>query len=99
MKFTYHIIIKSPEDYDDAYELFENIQNTYNLYDNCVIDFDEAEVPDNIIIESTDKERLENLMEKLKIKYKLEDITLEKVSKDNTIIEIGRDEETGGFPV
>jgi len=38
---TNHIVIEV-DDEKKAYKLFEEIQNKYNLYDNCVI---ETEVP------------------------------------------------------
>lgn len=50
---TNHIVIEI-KDEEQAYKLFEEIQNKYNLYDNCVI---ETNVPmEDTIIDEDRKE-------------------------------------------
>ena len=96
---TYQIVIKAPKEVGKAYNLFEGIQNDYSLYDNCILDSDSSNKPDEIRIESTSKEMLKNLIKKIKSRYKIKRIRLIKVNKAYTIIDEGRDSETGGFPV
>jgi len=51
MKTTNHIIIEI-KNQEQAYALFEEIQNKYSLYDNCVI---ETDVPISDTIIDTDR--------------------------------------------
>jgi hypothetical protein len=95
----FQIKIKSPKSIDNAYELFEDIQNRYGLYDNCVLDFRQNNIPDYILIESTDKDMLKELIEKIRAIHKNLNIKLIKISDKNTILDEDRKEETGGLPV
>lgn len=96
-EYTYHIVINVKSlGYDIAHELFEDIQNQYGLYDNCVIEDENA---DRIIIESIDKKRLHSLAKKIKEKCCLKKVFVRKVNKEYTIIDEGRDSETGGLAV
>jgi hypothetical protein len=100
-EYTYHLVIDiSNYTYEGGYELFEAIQNNFNLYDNCVIDGNGDKVVEQIIIESTDMKRLTTLGNIIKKNYKLGDsvVCILKVDKSETIV-YHCGEETGGFPV
>lgn len=100
-KYTFQIIINVKSfSYDRGYELFENLQNSFNLFDNCVIETSlDGLITNKIIIESTDEKRLKSLANKIKKDYKLKDVKVKKINKKDTIIENGRDSEIGGYPV
>lgn len=102
-EYTYHIVINVRSlEYDEAYELFEKIQNDFSLYDNCVIEDDNVgmdDKADRIIIESTNKKRLHFLAKSIKRKYCLKKVSVRKINKEYTIIDEGRDNETGGLAI
>ena len=78
-----------------AYDLFEEIQNRYNLFDNCVIDEGN---PFEIRIEGKNKLQINNFAKKLEKNYKIKPKVLS-VPISDTILDEDRKEETGGFEV
>ena len=98
--YTYHLSIKTTRETDEAYDLFEGIQNDFSLYDNCVLESDISGLPERIIIESKDRKKLMFLATSIKFKYpSIKKFTIKKVDKSETIIDKGRDYETGGLPI
>jgi len=91
---TYQIIIEI-KDIDEAYDLFEEIQNKYNLFDNCVIDEGN---PFEIRIEGKDKAQINDFSKELAREYKINPKVLS-VPISDTILDEDRKEETGGFEV
>ena len=90
IKYTYHIVIKVNEDEEKAYALFEEIQNYYRLYDNSILTItpkDGEDIPDEILIESSDKRSLSLLAEEVKNKYKLKKVFIRKIDKEESIID------------
>jgi hypothetical protein len=97
MKTTNHIIIV-PESRKDGQRLFEDIQNKYNLYDNCV---SESE-GERIVIEGANTEEVQRLVERITKDFtpRIGAMDLERnVPITDSIIDHGRDEETGGMEV
>jgi uncharacterized protein YbaP (TraB family) len=95
---TNHIVIEIMGE-DKAYDLFEEIQNKYSLYDNCVIETDEDETkPCAIIIEGKNFQEMKKLSQILSNDYKIK-LKVIPVPVSDTIIDDDRKEETGGFQV
>ena len=92
---TTNQIIIAIKDEDKAYDLFEEIQNRYNLFDNCVIDEGN---PFEIRIEGKNKFQINNFAKKLAKNYKIKPKVLS-VPISDTILDEDRKEETGGFEV
>ena len=63
---TYQITIKVGRNEGRAYTLFEEIQNDYRLYDNCVIDYPDKTDPFEIIIEGKNKKEIDSLAKEIK---------------------------------
>lgn len=82
---------------DDAYDLFEKIQNKYSLYDNCVID-EEKNNYGTIVIEGKNINQINSLAKELSKEYNIKPKIIS-VSINDTIVEKDRQEETGGFEV
>ncbi len=96
MKKTNQIIIKIPKG-KDGYPLFEKIQNDFSLYDNCVIDTDD-DGTQKIRIEGKSLTEIIDLSRKL-LKDYVEDLRVAIVPMEDTIVDVGRDVETGGLEV
>lgn len=92
---TTNQIVIAIKDIDKAYDLFEEIQNRYNLFDNCVID---EGSPFEIRIEGKNKLQINNFAKKLAKNYKIKPRVLS-VPISDTILDEDRKEETGGFEV
>lgn len=95
---TTNQIIINIKDEDEAYDLFEKIQNKYSLYDNCVIDTPQKPNYPSIIIEGKNETQINNFANVLAKKYKIKPKVIS-ISISDTIVEKVRREETGGFEV
>jgi len=93
MTYQIEIAIKG---YDEGYDLFEKIQNDYSIYDNCVIETNEKNCV--IKIEGKNKIQIKDLAKELSKKYPIKPKVVQVPIRD-TIVDEGRDEETGGFEV
>lgn len=93
---TNQIIIKIPKG-EDGYPLFEKIQNDFSLYDNCVIDTSKNGTQE-IRIEGKSLTKIIELSKTL-LKYYVKDLRVAIVPMEDTIVDKGRDVETGGFEV
>lgn len=94
---TNHIVIV-PEDKKDGQELFEDIQNKYSLYDNCVSEEDGK----RIVIEGANIEEVQRLVERITKDFtpRIGAMDLERnLPMTDSIIDDGRDGETGGMEV
>lgn len=102
---TFHIIIDCEE--DKAQDLFEDIQNKYRLYDNCVLEttdeWDWEEENPLIIIEGKDLDQIINLCKNIFKRYARTEydfsIRIEEVDMKSSILEKGRMSETGCLSV
>jgi hypothetical protein len=96
-KTTNHIVIV-PESRKDGQQLFEDIQNKYSLYDNCVSEEDGK----RIVIEGANIEEVQRLVERLTKEFtpRIGAMDLERnLPMTDSIIDAGRDGETGGMEV
>jgi hypothetical protein len=96
-KTTNHIVIV-PESRKDGQELFEDIQNKYSLYDNCVSEEDGK----RIVIEGANTEEVQRLVERITKDFtsRIGAMDLERnLPMTDSIIDNGRDGETGGMEV
>lgn len=102
MEETTNQITIECENYGKGYEVFEEIQNKYSLYDNCVIDYDEGENKPNFVrIEGKNLNEITNLARKILEKHYplVKELKISVVPISDTIIEEDRREETGGLAI
>ncbi len=95
---TTNQIVINIKDEDEAYDLFEKIQNKYSLYDNCVIDTPQKPNYPSIIIEGKNINQINNFANILTKKYKIKPKVIS-VPISDTILDTDRKDETGGFEV
>jgi len=97
METTNHIIIEC-EDEKKGYEIFEEVQNFYSLYDNCVIDLEEDKSkPHFVTIEGKNIREITDLAKNILLKYYplIKELKISVVPIEDTIIDEDRREETG----
>lgn len=94
---TTNQIVINIKNEEEAYDLFEEIQNGYSLYDNCVIDT-EKNNSFTIRIEGKNISRINSLIKELSKEYNIKPKVIS-VPISDTIIDADRKEETGGFEV
>lgn len=96
METTNHIIIQVNN--ENGYPLFEEIQNKYSLYDNCVIDSNEKGETEQIVIEGKDLSQIMSLAQKILYEF-VKELKIAIVPIEDTIIDDDRREETGGLEI
>ena len=96
-KTTNHIVIV-PKRPQSGQVLFEDIQNKYSLFDNCVIEEDGK----RIVIEGTNLQDVTTMYHKIMSVFRkrvMAAVINEDVPMTESIIDDGRDGETGGMEV
>ena len=96
-KTTNHVVIV-PAKKEDGVKLREDIQNKYSLYDNCV---DEGEGK-RIVIEGANRKQLNSLVGRIALDFSARVGSLHyecELPMTESIIDDGRDGETGGLEV
>ena len=103
-----HIIVMSStpgfsetfdKDNEKTQKLFEEIQNKYSLYDNCVFEEAHTNTPARVVIEGHDESQARAFYEELKNKYGSDKVRFEIVTPEDTIIDKDRTSETGPLTI